>query len=235
MSWTVSSDERLAGAPLHVRLHRRARRLRLRIDPRHGGLTLTVPPGVSRRRAIEWAHSHAAWAREALGRSGERIALCDGVSFPFRGEPVSIAWQADAPRRVALRDGLLTVGGPVETVEARVLRWLRSEALRLLSDDTAHYAALAGVAVTRIGVGDPTSHWGSCSSTGAIRFSWRLVMVPDHVRRATAAHEVAHRVHMDHGPAFHALVAELYGADPAPARAWLRREGAALHRIGSAR
>jgi predicted metal-dependent hydrolase len=37
---------------------------------------------------------------------------------------------------------------------------------------------------------------------------------------------------MNHGPAFHALVAELFGADPAPAREWLRREGAGLHRFG---
>ena len=58
-------------------------------------------------------------------------------------------------------------------------------------------------------------------------------MAPDFVRRATVAHEVAHRLHMDHSPRFHAVVRELLGEDPAPARAWLRREGGALHRIGS--
>ena len=57
-------------------------------------------------------------------------------------------------------------------------------------------------------------------------------MAPDFVRRATVAHEVAHLVHMNHGPDFHALVEALLGTDPAPARRWLRREGAALHRIG---
>ena len=36
------------------------------------------------------------------------------------------------------------------------------------------------------------------------------------------AHEVAHRIHMDHSRAFHRLVAELHQADPKPARAWLR-------------
>ena len=63
-------------------------------------------------------------------------------------------------------------------------------------------------------------------------YSWRLILAPDYVRRATVAHEVAHRVHLNHGPEFHAFVAELLGADPKPARAWLKREGAALHRIG---
>ncbi|MDP8994550.1 MAG: M48 family metallopeptidase, partial [Pseudomonadota bacterium] len=84
----------------------------------------------------------------------------------------------------------------------------------------------------RVAVGDPISRWGSCSSSAAIRYSWRLILAPDWVRRATVAHEAAHLVHMNHGPAFHALVGELLGEDPRPAWLWLRREGAALHRIG---
>ena len=112
------------------------------------------------------------------------------------------------------------------------MRWLKRHALDVLSRETAEYAAKAGVAVTRVGVGDPTSRWGSCSSSGAIRYSWRLILAPDHVRRATVAHEVAHRVHMNHSPRFHALVEQLFGADPKPARLWLRREGAGLHRFG---
>jgi predicted metal-dependent hydrolase len=87
--------------------------------------------------------------------------------------------------------------------------------------------------VARVGVGDPLSRWGSCSSSGGIRYSWRLILAPDWVRRATVAHEVAHRVHMNHSPAFHALVADLLGADPKPARSWLRSNGPLLHRIGS--
>jgi hypothetical protein len=133
-----------------------------------------------------------------------------------------------------VRDGeRLLVGGPAEAVAGRVLRWLRQEARAMLAADTEHYARTAGVTVSRVGVGDPVSRWGSCSSSGAIRYSWRLIMAPDFVRRATVAHEVAHRVHMDHSPRFHALVQELFGEDPRPARLWLRQNGAALHRIGA--
>jgi hypothetical protein len=37
---------------------------------------------------------------------------------------------------------------------------------------------------------------------------------------------------MNHAPVFHALVATLLEADPAPARAWLRTHGAGLHWVG---
>jgi hypothetical protein len=43
---------------------------------------------------------------------------------------------------------------------------------------------------------------------------------------------VAHRVHMNHGSAFHALVKDILGEDPAPARQWLRTNGSALHWFG---
>jgi predicted metal-dependent hydrolase len=102
----------------------------------------------------------------------------------------------------------------------------------LLERETRAFAERAGVAVSRVSVGDPISRWGSCSARGSIRYSWRLILTPDWVRRATVAHELAHRVHMNHGPAFHALVAELLEEDPTPARQWLRRHGASLQRFG---
>jgi predicted metal-dependent hydrolase len=76
----------------------------------------------------------------------------------------------------------------------------------------------SGVTVIRVGIGDPTSRWGSCSSSG--RDPLQLAADPraDWVRRATVAHEVAHRVHMNHGPHFHALVEKLFGSDPEAGR-----------------
>lgn len=128
----------------------------------------------------------------------------------------------------------LVCGGPIDQFPARIERWLKREALRLLTQDTAHYAAKAGVTVAKVAIGDPKARWGSCSGDGTIRYSWRLLLAPGFVRRATVAHEVAHRVHMHHGPAFHALVAELFEGDPDAARRWLRAEGAGLHWYGRA-
>ena len=116
--------------------------------------------------------------------------------------------------------------------EARVLRWLKREALRVLDAETRAVAAQAGVTVGKVSVGDARSRWGSCSAAGDIRYSWRLVLAPAFVLRSTVAHEVAHRVHMNHGPAFKALERELLGESPAVAREWLRANGAKLYSYG---
>ena len=112
------------------------------------------------------------------------------------------------------------------------MRWLRAEAQRLLDLETRACAAAAGVTIESVRVGDARSRWGSCTGSGAIRYSWRLVMAPGWVRRAVVAHEVAHRIHMHHGPDFHALAAELNGSDPAPAMRWLHTNGTRLQGIG---
>ena len=218
-------------ATLKIVVSPRARVMRLRVDGRSGAVVLTIPKRASRRQALEWAAAHRVWVEAQLAKIEPASSLGDGAELPIEGVPHRIRWDPSASR-VPKREGEeLVVGGPADNLDARILRWLRRHASEILSRETQEFASMAGVSVSRVGVGDPMSRWGSCSSSGAIRYSWRLVLAPAWVRRATVAHEVAHRVHMNHGPEFHALVERLLGTDPKPARLWLRRHGAALHRI----
>ena len=80
---------------------------------------------------------------------------------------------------------------------------------------------------------DTTSRWGSCSSSAALNFSWRLILAPPYVLDYLAAHEVAHIVHMNHSPLFWALTRRLF-PDTDRAEAWLKAHGSGLHRFGAA-
>ena len=223
---TVSSDA------FEVVRNARARSLRLTLDPTTGRARLVLPRRAALKPALVWAEGKAAWLADQRARLPTPRPFVDGAMLPVADELLTIAWTPGA-RRTARRQGdTLTVEGPTETVSRRVETWLKRTALDLLSRETAEIAARAGVTVSKVAVGDPRGRWGSCASTGVIRYSWRLLFAPGFVRRATVAHEVAHRVHMHHGPAFHALAAALLDDDPAPARAWLRRHGAELHWYG---
>jgi predicted metal-dependent hydrolase len=230
----VSSEALVGGVMVTLRPSARARRMRLGVDPRSGKVVLTIPHRASRRRALAWAAEQQGWIAARLAELPRAEPFAAGAPVPFRGVERRIHWSPDRPRRVVLDGEHLLVGGPAAGLHGRVLRWLKAEARALLDAETREFAALAGVAAARIGIGDPVSRWGSCSSSGTVRYSWRLILAPDFVRRATVAHEVAHLVHLNHGPDFHALVARLLGVDPRPARTWLRRHGGALHRIGRA-
>ena len=217
---------------LAVVRHPRARSLRLSLDPATGQARLTLPRRAALGPALAWAEGKAGWLAAQRARLPKPRPFTDGAVLPVADEDLTVSWTA-GPRRTVRRDGdRVTVQGPPETVPRRVEAWLRREALALLSRETAECAARAGVTVARVGVGDARGRWGSCAGSGAIRYSWRLLLAPGFVRRATVAHEVAHRVHMHHGPAFHALAAQLLGTDPAPAYDWLRRHGVGLHWFG---
>jgi len=206
--------------------------MRLAVDPRDGAVKLTLPRRAALGPALKWAESQRAWVERALAKLPAEEALGPGSVIPFAGGELQVEWRAGGTRTVKRDGDRLIVGGPEEMVKARVLRWLRAEAARTLEAETRAVAAQAGVTVGRVRVGDPRSRWGSCSSSGDIAYSWRLILMPPAVREATVVHEVAHRLHMHHGPEFHEEVERLLGRAPKAERAWLKTHGAAMHRVG---
>lgn len=217
---------------LEIVRHPRARRARLSIDPASGRARLVLPKRAALKQALAWAADKADWIAEQRALLPQPCPFVPGAVVTVADEPLTILWTPGSRRTVVREGSTLSLSGPADTIGRRVEAWLKRTALTLLDQETAYYAAKAGVSVAKVAIGDAKGRWGSCASNGVIRYSWRLILAPGHVRRATVAHEVAHRVHMNHAPAFHALVADLYGADPTPARVWLRTHGAALHWVG---
>jgi len=217
--------------PLLIRRYPRARGYRLRYDAVRHRLLLSIPARGGLKAAFAWAQTQESWVRGQMERTPGITLLAPGATLPVEGVVRRIIWDRDHPRTPALAEMELHVGGPEEQVGSRISRWLRVHALATLTRETRELAAREALRVTSVRIGDPRSRWGSCSANGAIRYSWRLILALPDVRLATVAHEVAHLLHMDHSPAFHAAHARLLGADPAPARAWLRAQGAALHLV----
>ncbi len=217
--------------PVIVRRHPQARGYKLRYDGVKAELRLTMPARGRVRAALDWACGQGDWIAAQMNAAPDAVRLLPGASVPVEGIERLIMLDHRSPRTPRLEGDRMIVGGPETSVGARVVRWLGNRALETLRAETYDMVEGAGLSIASVSIGDPRARWGSCSSSGAIRYSWRLILVPPDVRRATVAHEVAHRLHMDHSPAFHAAHADLLGEDPAPAREWLRKHGSALHRF----
>jgi predicted metal-dependent hydrolase len=215
--------------PLAIRRHPRATRLTMRLAPDGSEVRVTLPRWGRTSDALVFASKRIDWLEQQLAAVPQAEPPQPGGTFAYRGEHVVIAWDQGLPRKPSLIDGTLHIGGPLDTVPARIRRWLEAEALRLLGGDLAHYCALAGRPVPQLRLSRATRRWGSCSGVGCIRINWRLVQAPDAVRRSVVAHEVAHLLHFDHSPAFRAMLAELFEGDVGAADAWLKREGRGLY------
>jgi predicted metal-dependent hydrolase len=218
--------------PIEIRRLRSARRLRLRFDESAGMLKLTCPWRTSRRTALAWALDQRDWIEAQVARAEPAEPLLPGAIIPLEGRETKIVWRADWPRTPELHGDELRCGGPEAAVERRVEAFLKRHARITMSRDIAEFASLAGIAPRSVTIGDAATRWGSCSSKGSIRMSWRLILAPPEVRRYVGAHEAAHLVHLHHGPEFKALEARLFGPGIAEAKAILRRIGPRLRRIG---
>ncbi|MGY8958166.1 MAG: M48 family metallopeptidase [Alphaproteobacteria bacterium] len=214
-----------------VRRSPRARRIALRIDPTLGGAELVLPPGAKEAEAIAFATARGEWLLERIDELPRRIAFRDGVSIPLGGETVLIQHAPHQKIGVERQDSALVVGGREEHLARRLQDWLRREARRTISPLAWELAGRLDLKPARISIRDQRSRWGSCSSTGALSFNWRLILAPPFVLQYVTAHEVAHMREMNHSPAFWSLVDEL-GEHHATGRQWLKSNGGGLHAYG---
>jgi predicted metal-dependent hydrolase len=231
---------RIAGqsVPVKVRLNPRARRVIVKVHPSTGEVAVVAPSSRSLPKALDFARQEGEWIADRLSRVPERRHFRAGETVPYRGTPhvirstpderggVWIDLDADRP--------LIRVSGFREHIPRRVEDWLKKQARAQIARRISVLSDQLGLSPSRITVRDAASRWGSCSSRGAISVSWRLIMAPAFVLNYVCAHEVAHLREMNHGRRFWRLVDELVGGDEAAnAQAWLRDNGAELHRYAA--
>jgi len=212
-----------------------ARRMRLRFDEREQVIKLTHPRRVRAAAALAWAVSQKPWIEEQIGRALPAEPFVPGAIIPLEGMEVELCWLEGGRRVPRLESGRIVCGGPEEAFERRIAAFLRKRALDTLSLETVEIATLAGLKAVSVAVGDARTRWGSCTSDGRIRYSWRLILAPAEARRYVVAHEVAHLRHLDHGAKFKALERDLFGGDIVAARRLLKVASPRLRRIGVGR
>ncbi len=243
------------GLPVVLRRSSRARRFSLQVNEARRGAMLTMPIYSSYADADEFLSRHLDWLKERLAGLSEPVPFTQGAVVPLRGYAHHLRFAGSVRRRgvvwIEAADDAdaapvwpqgsrlsrrklphLIVAGEPEHAPRRLLDWLKRQAHLDLRARVATHAGRLGLEPSRIFVRDQTTRWGSCSTTGALSFSWRLVLAPSFVLDYLAAHEVAHLAHMNHGPRFWALVARTMPRHD-EAKTWLRKHGASLHRYGA--
>lgn len=218
--------------PLRILRNPRARRLSMRADAVKREIRITMPTYTPTAAAWEFVAAKREWIAARLQSAPDAVPLIPGGTVGFEGVAYTICHNPDWPRNIICSDGELQLGGPEAMVGPRILHWLKAQARDIYTQEIHHYCGIAGEQPRRLSLGDPRSRWGSCSTSGTISLSWRLIMAPVYVRRSVIAHEVAHIRHMDHSKDFYAWLDALYEGDRKSADRWLKMHGTGLQRVG---
>jgi len=219
--------------------HPRARRYTIRVREAYRDVVLTMPMRGNLADAHIFAQKHVTWIASKVARLPDIVPFSDGGIIPFRGTPHRIVHRPRARGTVWIEqdDGgntAICVAGNAAHISRRVTDFLKREAKKALTEASRAYAEKIGVTIGRIGLRDSASRWGSCSESGSLSYSWRLIFAPEFVLDYLAAHEIAHRIELNHSDRFWKLLDSMT-PDRVRAEAWLGAHGNGLHRYGNAR
>jgi len=219
-------------AEVSLRKSRLAKRVMIKYSNRKG-FELVVPARISMKHALNFLYKKEDWVLEknALLKKRSRRIFAHGEQVPILGELYTINYSV-ALRGITRIDGnQLLIFGLEEHIPRKTKQFLVKLAKEKISSWAASHASRLEVRFNRIGIRDTTTRWGSCSHSGNLSFSWRLVMAPESVLEYVVVHELAHLLEMNHSKKFWEVVASIF-PNYKKARGWLKANGGDLHYYG---
>jgi predicted metal-dependent hydrolase len=208
-----------------IRRSPRARRIRVKVDP-YDGIEVVIPQRATTREAQAAIIELRPWIEKRLREAEaarQRLAPPPGT-VPFLGAPLRLRHDANRTRAHRTGDELHI---PAHDARQALERWYRTQARNEIAPRLEHATRALGRPHTALAIRNQRTRWGSCSSTGAMSFNWRLLLAPEPVLDYVVWHEACHLVVMDHSKRFWTLVERHVPGYREP-RAWLRHNGAAL-------
>lgn len=145
-------------------------------------------------------------AHELYGHTWEH-----GDTFLFAGRVHTLSLQPGKRATIAIVADLFAVTyvdtPPEKEALSHALKQIYRKAARERIEPLIRFwSERLGLDAPSYTIRDSQKRWGSCSSRGNLNFSLRAACLSDEDLSYLVLHEMAHLVHFDHGPLFHAFL-----------------------------
>ncbi|QNT77691.1 M48 family metallopeptidase [Entomobacter blattae] len=219
--------------PLQWKIIKRARRISLHIHPIFNTIIVVVPAPSFQDKGRAFVRQNQAWLLNQLhlAKASPAISFQNGEVVSIVGHRYTICHSPTARRGVWIENHKIYVSGETSFLSRRVYDFLKTHAYTIIYPRLRTLSEEHGLPFKKLSITETVSRWGSCSSTGAIRLSWRLILAPELILHYVMSHELAHTQHLNHGPLFWQLVDKL-APNRKEAELWLKKHGLALLKAG---
>ena len=195
-----------------------------------GRLIVRAPKRCGAGRIFAFIQEKEDWIlRKKAQMQGAGIHLppenLDGYSLFLLGKPCLITLTDEKYVRYDTENHRLFL--PENNAKAKLVKWLKDNAARILSTVTQTTAERMGTSYQKVAISSAKTRWGSCSADNHIRYTFRLLYAPKEVIEYVVIHELAHTKHKNHSAYFWLEVAK-YCPNWKVHRAWLKRYGALM-------
>jgi predicted metal-dependent hydrolase len=177
---------------------------------RDGTVIVRAPRRASLKHIQEIIDQKADWIREKREfilktfPQAKPKEFVSGESFWFLGRVYPLEVVAPASPRLndsyplALADRFYLARTACKRGMQVFEAWYRKQARQVLEQRMQELAAQYGFTTPNIRITSARTRWGSCSTSGYINFTWRLVMAPLEVIDYVVVHELVHLVERGH-------------------------------------
>lgn len=147
-----------------------------------------------------------------------------GEDFLFLGKKYPLMLVSDYRSRVYFENAFFISVHFAHKAKAMMQTWYKEKAFEIINERIVKFSKIMGVQYKSIGIRYNKTRWGSCSSSGNLNFSWRLIMAPLEIIDYVVVHELAHIAQHNHSRLFWKEVAT-YFPEYKKAKVWLNEQG----------
>ena len=214
------------------KLVRSRRRTIALIIERDGSLTVRAPVRASHVVIDTFVQEQTAWIlrkREAVKRIVDIPAkqYVNDETFLFLGSSYDL--KLVRPQRPALKfeNGFRLSKTAQKRGQQVFTRWYKERALEIISARVDEYTRGYDFSPKQVKITSAKKRWGSCSPSGTLSFTWRLVLAPLAVVDYVVVHELAHLRIRNHSRKFWKVVESIL-PEYKSQRKWLKEHGEKL-------
>lgn len=193
--------------PIDNIIHSKRKTVSLIIQP-DGKLTVRAPQRMPEDQIREFVRSHENWIRKNQTRvkastPPPKKYFTDGEFFLYLGKEYPLAIVSHQRLALILSDSKFQLANSNLPI-ARLMfsNWYKTQARKVISVRVDFLTKQNNFVHGKIRISSARTRWGSCSSSGTLSFTWRLVMAPPEIVDYVVLHELVHTQIKNHSKSF---------------------------------
>ena len=204
------------------------------VEP-NGDLIIRAPKRATKREINALVKKYAVWIEKKQAQflveaeSFSPRKFVEGEAFFFLGKSYPLQITGAKKTTVRLWGEYFQLAKFAQADSERYFeQWYKKESRKVFTERVEFYATKYGFNYAKLKLSAARTRWGSCSSSGNINLTWRLVMMPQEIIDYVVVHELCHLREQNHSKAFWAQV-EAILPDYKKRRKWLKENGKGFH------
>lgn len=167
---------------------------------------LYTPVNCKVTQYLEWIWSKKDWIAQVKVRLEKQVNT-QKKCLTYLGQDVVIRWNASVndlrlEGEGVFFDCIFSKDSARINIESVLTALYKKRAKSYLEKRVEHFAQMLGISKPIFRLSNAKTRWGSCTSSGKLSFSWRLMMIEPELIDHVVAHEFAHLKEMNHQQPF---------------------------------